>query len=203
MKNAKEILKDPIKATLFGKFYEEIVLGWFKEKTGFAPFDGKPRIYWKDVESVKGGDESVSKLKDALKYALEKRKKEGHHCTPDGFLQKNGKFYIWEAKNWPLWPEPLTNCLYKMPQILAKKAFHKTKEYEVHGILFSWWSRPEGVESLKEEIKSLIEPRTFDIFFTAEILKECINEQYSWYLKIIQTEKERVDELFRNLKGDS
>jgi len=32
MENANEIMNDPVKATLFGKIYEKIVLGWLKEK---------------------------------------------------------------------------------------------------------------------------------------------------------------------------
>jgi len=45
MKNANEIINDPIKSTLFGKFYEKIVLRWFKEKGCFTPLDGKPLCF--------------------------------------------------------------------------------------------------------------------------------------------------------------
>jgi len=49
MRNANQILDDSIKATLFGKFYEEIVLRWLNEKKRFTPFDGKPRVYWRHI----------------------------------------------------------------------------------------------------------------------------------------------------------
>jgi len=99
MKNANEIINDPIKATLFGKFYEKIVSRWLKERKGFTSFGGKPRIYRKDVKCAKGNSESVSKLNGIL----EKYKNEKQFCTPDGFMEKDGKYYVWEAKNWPLW----------------------------------------------------------------------------------------------------
>jgi len=205
MKNPNEIINDPIKATLFGKFYEKIVLGWLKEKGGFTPFDGKPRIYWKDVEFVRGDGEPVLKLNEVLK----KYKDEKQFCTPDGFLQKEGNFYVWEAKNWPLWSEgkkpldQLRDLLFSMPLILAKKAIYRTQEYNVHGILFSWWSKPEGVESLLREINTLIAPSTFEMFYMAGILEECIQNNYSWYLQIIKEEKARIDELFRDLQAQS
>lgn len=205
MKKRQWIINDPVKATLFGKFYEKIVSGWLKEKRDFTPFEGKPRIYWKDVESVKGDREPVIKLNKIL----EKYKKDKQFCTPDGFLQKDGKFYIWEAKNWPLWSEgkkplnQLRDLLFSMPLILATKAVYRTQEYNVYGILFSWWSKPGGAESLLREISTLIAPRTFEIFYTAEILEECIQNKYPWYLRVINEEKERIDELFRDLLGRS
>lgn len=93
------IIDDAIKATLFGKFYEPIVLKWFEKKKKFNPSDGKPRIYWKDVKPATGYSDKVKKINNVL----HKYKKEKQYCTPDGFLKKDGKTYIWEAKNWPLW----------------------------------------------------------------------------------------------------
>jgi|YNPNPStandDraft_1061719.scaffolds.fasta_scaffold107205_1 hypothetical protein len=205
MKKANDIINDPIKATLFGKFYEKIVSEWLEEREGFTLCKGKPRIYWKDVEYAKGNSKSVSELNDILK----KYKEEKQFCTPDGFMKKDGKHYVWEAKNWPCWTEgkkpleQLRDLLWSMPLILATKAVHRTKEKPIDGILFSWWSKPEGVEPLLKEIKELIEPRTFEIFYTADILEDCIKNQYPWYLEIVKEEKTRIDELFRDLQGDS
>jgi len=205
MRSTDEIINDSIKATLFGKFYEKIVLGWFKEKEGFIPFEGKPRIYWKDVKSLNRDSEAVSNLNELLK----KYKKEKQFCTPDGLLQKEDKFYIWEAKNWPLWSEgkkplvQLKDLLFSMPLIFATTAIYRTQKYNVHGILFSWWSKPEGVKSLLRKINTLIAPRTFEMFYTDDILEECIQNKYPWYLQIIEGEKERIDGLFRDLLGQS
>jgi len=205
MKNANEIINDPIKATLFGKFYEKIVSRWLKEKEGFRAFGGKPRIYWKDVKYAKGNSKSVSKLNGILK----KYKKEKQFCTPDGFMEKDGKYYVWEAKNWPLWTEgkkpleQLRDLLLSMPLILATEVVHRTEEKSIAGILFSWWSKPDDVESLLREIEDLIKPRTFKIFYTADILEDCIKNKYCWYLQIVQEEKAKIDELFRDLQGGS
>ncbi len=205
MKKPNEIINDPVKATLFGKFYEKIILGWLKEIKGFKVFDGKPRVYWKDVEFAKGNGEGTSKLNTILK----KYKEERQYCTPDGFLQKDGKYYIWEAKNWPLWTEgkkpidQLRDVLFTMPLILTTKAVYRGREYNVDGILFSWWSKPEGTESLLKEINSLTAPRTFEIFYTDEILEDCIKNKYPWYIDIIEKEKNRIDELWTDLLGDA
>lgn len=39
-----EILTNPIRSTLFGKFYEEIIRCWFVTE-GFTVYKGKPRVY--------------------------------------------------------------------------------------------------------------------------------------------------------------
>jgi len=84
-----------------------------------------------------------------------------------------------------------------MPLILATKAVYRGKDYEVSGFLFSWWSKPEGVESLLGDINGLIAPRTFEIFYTADIIEESIKNKYPWYLQIIKEEKARMDEFLK------
>ncbi len=205
MKSADEIINDPIKSTLFGKFYEKIVLCWLEDKKGFAPFDGKPRVYWKDIEFNREDSDSTRKLKEAL----ERIKKGGQFCTPDGFLKKDESYYIWEAKNWPLWSEgkkpldQLSDLLFSMPLVLATKAVYRTKEYQIGGFLFSWWSQPDGVEFLLMRMKLLVAPRTFEIFYTADAIEDCIKNKYPWYLQIIKEEEARANELFKDLLGQS
>jgi len=201
MKNANQIINDSVKATLFGKFYEKILLRWLKEKKGFTIFDGKPRVYWKDIEFSQKGNELTWKLTEALS----KYKNNKQFCTPDGFLQRDSNYYIWEAKNWPHWSEgkkplvQLRDVLSSTPLILSTKAVYRGKPYNLDGILFSWWSKPEGANALSEEINQLISPRSFEIFFTADILTDCIAQKFSWYIEIIKEEKIRIDEFFRDL----
>jgi hypothetical protein len=208
MKTPYKIIDDPVKSTLFGKFYEKIVAAWLTRRMGFEPYDRKPRIYWEDVKFVDGDCESALKLNGALKKHKDGKK----FCTPDGIFQKNEKFYIWEAKNWPLWNEgkkpldQLRDLLFSMPFILATKAVYRGQDRNIHGILFSWWSKPEGstpeeIESLLRDIRSRIAPRTFELFYTADILEECIAKQYPWYLEIIKDEQARIDTFFRDLLG--
>jgi len=59
------------------------------------------------------------------------------------------------------------------------------------------------MESLLREISILITPRTFQIFYTADILEQCIQNKHSWYLRIIEEEKTRIDGLFRDLLGQA
>lgn len=205
MKAASQILDDSIKATLFGKFYERIVLGWLTEKKVFSPFTGKPRVYWRAVEYP----EEETDLSQKLKAALEKHRAEKQFCTPDGFLEKAGKYYIWEAKNWPMWTEgkqpldQLRDLLCSMPLVLATKAVFRTKEYTLNGVLFSWWSRPHGVDTLVQEIARIVRPRSFEVLYTSEVLSDCLANKYPWYLKIIEGERRRVDELFKDLAGQA
>lgn len=201
MKEVKTILDDPIKATLFGKFYERIVLKWFEQKKGFVSFKGKPRIYWQHVKPAKGYGDGIKKINKVLK----EYKKENQYCTPDGFLQKSGKFYIWEAKNWPLWTQgmkpldQISELLYSMPLILSAKADFRGVDYKVDGILFSWWVKPDGINVLLKGINKIIAPRTFEMFYTAEVLADCIANKYPWYSEIIKEEKEKIDEFFEDL----
>ena len=206
MKSANEIIDDSIKSTLFGKFYEKIISCWLKEEKGFVPFEGKPRVYWKNVQLRQMDTASTLKLKETL----DKMKKDRRQfCTPDGFFKKGERYYVWEAKNWPHWSEgkepfdQLRGVLSSMPLILTKKAVYRTKEYEVSGFLFSWWSKPEGVELLLREINSLIAPRTLEIFYTSDVIEDCIKNRYPWYFRIIEEEKTRIDGFFRDLLGKS
>jgi len=70
---------------------------------------------------------------------------------------KGEGYYIWEAKDWPLWSEgkkpieQLREVLLSLPQILAEMAIHKGKQHEISGVLFSWWSKPEDVDALVGE----------------------------------------------------
>jgi len=47
-----EIMSNSVRATLFGKFYEQIIRRWFETELGFTIFQGKPRIYWKEQSSL-------------------------------------------------------------------------------------------------------------------------------------------------------
>ena len=121
--------------------------------------------------------------------------------------KKEDKSYIWEAKNWPLWNEGKTNfnqlrdVLLSLPQLLATQANYRKEKKTVHGFLFSWWSEPLEVNILLEEIRTLIAPRTFEIYYTKPILEDCIERQYPWYVQIVDREKLGVEKFFKDLLG--
>lgn len=202
MKKTKDIIDEPIKAILFGNFYERIILCWFEEKGLFHPLEGKPKVFWKDINYSKRNIEAANELKMVLRENIE----EGYYCLPDGLLEKRNKFYLWEAKNWPLWHEnkepldQLRDLLFSMPMIMTTKAYLKGKPYPISGILFSWWTKPKGVNSLIKEINNLITPRTIRIFYTDKILEECIRQKYSCYLHIILEEEKKIKNFFSDLK---
>jgi hypothetical protein len=203
--DGNKVIDTPLKSTIFGKFYEEVVRGWLQENEHFIPSDGKPRIYWKDLVQIKGDSQSAIKLNKSL----ENNKAEKKFCTPDGLLQKEDKLYIWEAKNWPLWNEgktefnQLRDLLLSLPQILATKADYRKEKKAIHGFLFSWWSEPADANTLLKEIRTLIAPRCFEIFYTKVILEDCITKKYPWYVQIINNNKSSVQKFFNDLLGTS
>ena len=193
------ILTNPIKSTLFGKFYEEIIRGWFEAK-GFIVYEGKPRVYWKDQPTP--SKKESSRLKSKLIDLLERYKKEKQFCTPDGLLERGGRYFIWEAKNWPLWPlDKMDDVLSEAPWLLTKVATYRKAKYNVNGIIFSWWSKPENADEIVDDVRKCISPNTFDVYYTQEILQECINTLPNWYVKIIKSHKQDIANFFEQLLG--
>lgn len=150
-------------------------------------------VKWSEAEFIKV-NKSAPEFKDALEMCKEKQ-----FCTPDGFVEMDGKYYIWEAKNWPIWRSELREVLFSMPAVLATMAYCKRTPHKIHGFLFFWWSEPINSESILKEVTDLIAPHIFDIFYMTDILDECRSEQYSWYLEIIKEEEDRINQLFNDL----
>jgi hypothetical protein len=197
--DASNIISNPTRATLFGRFYEDIVRKWLETQLGFTVLPGKPRIYWKDqaIPSISKPTVNTSRLISALNNNKHSRS----HCTPDGFLEKDGKYFIWEAKNWPKWGEPIDNVLWNSAWLLAQKADYRKKKYDLTGIIFSWWSRPTNETVLLQEIRGCIAPLSFDIYYSCEILNQCIQQQPIWYVDIVKRVQSDVEEFFLQLLG--
>jgi len=138
------------RSTLFGRFYERIISKWLEEREGYSlkrQSGGavhKPRIYWKNIQ-IDNFDFSRDWLsKKEVEKSLKSKESKGSHCIPDGVFKKNTKFYIWEAKNWPLYPEKgpkhqIKRYLTTNPWIIAENFDLSGKEYEISGFLFSFW----------------------------------------------------------------
>ena len=203
MKDYSRIIDDPIKATLFGRFYEEIISEWLQRRKGYVRYEGKPRVFWKDVQPVKGESEAA---KD-LRWQLREYKKQKQYCIPDGLFKKDGAHFLWEAKNWPQWapwsPElnQLKSGLYYLPVVLAKSALYQGASINIDGFLFSWWSKPEGTETVLKELRRITSPRSFDIVYTTDVISDCLNNNYSWYREIVNRERLRANSLFDDLLG--
>lgn len=129
------------------------------------------------------------------------------HCTPDGFFIRDGKSYVWEAKNWPLYPEngpeqQIWKYLSNNPWILATSANLSSSEKEISGFLFSFWNIPSITRArIEEQVNQIIGMGKFEIILTCDIIDDCIKEQYVWYRQIIEQEKENVGKFFIQLLG--
>lgn len=211
---SKELNKDPesnygsTRSTLFGKFYERILAVYIETELGYKMIRkdndnsvSKPRIYWKKVSGKQKGDWlSQQRIEKSLKRKVS-------HCTPDGVFKKGGKYYIWEAKNWPLYPEKgpipqLKNYFEENPWIFANLFTVEGKEHYIDSFLFSFWDMEDEEKTfIKENINQAIGKGKFKLLLTKPILEECIKNQYEWYLNIVKQEKKNVDRFFKQLLG--
>lgn len=191
-----------IKSTLFGKFYEGIVAHYLVDREGYKHLQGKPCVYWKDIPANK---HSKNNLLNTLYQGLtDVNNSKKVHTNSDGLYFKEGKYYLWEAKNWPKWKtdksiyEQTYKLLLNSPWILAKSVIHKNKTYNINGILFSWWQEFDNYEELENELSDSIGLK-FKFYFTNKILDECRSEQYDWYIKLIKEQEKNINELFNDL----
>jgi len=211
--NWKESRYGSTRSTLFGKFYERILRGWLEEKrhsTLVRWQDSavhKPRIYWRNV-SVDGFDFSQQQgLKEQMAESLRQK---ASHCTPDGVFEKERRFYIWEAKNWPLYPEKgprsqILTYLASNPWVLARTFNFSGIQYKISGFWFSYWCNKEEdeieIQEVEQIINSIIGSGRLEIIPTDRILGDCITNQYPWYIEIIEQERENVEQFFDQLLG--
>lgn len=196
---------DSIRSTLFGKFYEGIIARWLVEKEGFEYHKGRPNVYWSDIKELKSKDDFSKKLNQALNG----KKRDKKYTNSDGLFEKNGNFYLWEAKNWPKWrgkektlDEQVKNeALANSPWLLARQIHLRGEKRNISGMLFSWWQRFEECKKLENEVKETI-GMPFKFYFTAEIVDDCRKEKYDWYIKLVNEQKQNIDKFFEEILGD-
>jgi hypothetical protein len=198
------------RSTLFGKFYERIIAKWLEEEKDYEPKrwpNGavhKPRIYWNKISLDNFSFAGESTFETKVRKLLQSHRS---HCTPDGLFERKGKSYIWEAKNWPLYPEKgpesqIWNYFSDNPWILARTCDYEGDELEISGFLFSFWDMEIPVKKrIENKVKNIIGENRFEIICTKEIMKACIQNQYDWYVQIIKQEKNNIDDFFDRLLG--
>ena len=212
-KNKEGIKYGSTRATLFGKFYERILVEWLEKERHCSAERWpsrqvrKPRIYWRNV-SVEGFD--FSGQEELRQQMVDSLRDKGSHCIPDGLFQKQGKYYVWEAKNWPLYPEkgPRSQILTYIglnPWVLAKTFDLSGREFEISGLWFSYWcNKPEDEREIKEVeriVSTIVGEGRFEIILTDKALDDCITNQYLWYARIVEQEKGNVERFFSQLLG--
>jgi len=196
---------DSIRSTLFGKFYEGIIAKWLEEKEGYKHLQGKPCVYWKNTQPLL--NPSNDAFIDSLNKSLEQKRNNNIRTNSDGLFEKDGGFYLWEAKHWAKWNEgkpiekQVEDLLSNSPWLLAKNVKHNGQDKKINGILFSWWQRFEGYEKLQQDISRRIR-LPFKFYFTSDIIDDCRRNKYHWYQKLINEQKENIDEFFRELLGE-
>jgi hypothetical protein len=209
MKTADQILRgDTTRSTLFGKFYEKIVSKWLEETNGYklARYPNgtarKPRIYWNQISSARYDHLAIELFKPSFTDLAKKS-----HCTPDGLFTKNGKSYVWEAKNWPNWagggPEKdIWKFFTDNPWVLATKADVNGATTDISGFIFSFWDmKPEIKDRIETQINNLIGVGRFEIKLNKEILQDCLDHRYPWYVDIVQKERKNIGDFFDELLG--
>jgi hypothetical protein len=171
------------RSTLFGRFYERLVARWLEENEGFKfarHSDGsphKPRIYWKNINPRRFDFVEEEEIKASVEMALKTLKS---HCTPDGVFTKDNQLYLWEAKNWPLYPEAgpakqVIRYLFNNPWVLANTCVMGGQDREITGFFFSYWNiEPETKANIESRINRLVGRRELRIVLTAPILE-------NWY----------------------
>jgi len=209
MVDANAIISNATRSTLFGRFYEGIVSTWLEKKRSYelvrhsSGRPHKPRIYWASIPRKRfhiGEDKPFKPRFEELRGRS--------HCTPDGCLIKGNKYYIWEAKNWPLYPErgpeyQVWKYFSSHPWILATTFSLGGQEHDISGFLFSFWDMSESTKSRIEKVVcDLIHPITFEIILTSEIIEDCIRHRYPWYVQIVRTERDDITKFFAQLLGE-
>jgi len=195
---------DSIRATLLGKFYEGIVAKWLMIKEGYDFVEGKPMVFWNDVHIP-----NVEHIDlDEFKTNLAEKQRKHKRTILDGLFEKDQKCYLWEAKNWPKWDqgtsnfkEQIYNVFKEKPWIFADKFVHANLKKEITGFLFSWWNEFDGYKDFEKEIEDLI-GKEFKIFFTSDVIQECRDNSYSWYLDLVLEQQKNIHDFFTELIGD-
>jgi hypothetical protein len=205
---------DSVRSTVFGKFYEGIIAGYLVKQKKFEYLKKKPNVYFRDknkykknVENIQSDDPFIVKLNESL--VKEKR----IHTNSDGLFKKGKKYYLWEAKNWPKWNEgkkldkQVEDLLSSSTWLLAKSVYLSGTRISIDGIFFSWWDFRDEKKSYEKELKKLekgvanLLSIKFKIFYTSQIISNCIKKNYEWYTDLINEQKINIDKFFKQLLG--
>lgn len=195
---------DSIRSTLFGKFYEGIIAKWLEENEGYKHLQGKPCVYWSDTQPLNNPSDPFIV---SLNKSLEQKRKNNIRTNSDGLFEKESRLYLWEAKHWAKWDEgkpikkQVEDLLSNSPWLLAKKVKHNGQDKKLDGLLFSWWQRFERYELLQQDVSRRIK-LPFKFYITSDIIDDCRMKKYGWFQKLINEQKENIDEFFKELLGE-
>jgi hypothetical protein len=185
----------PVRSKVFATFYEDVWRGYLPS-LGFTPAPGKPRIYWRDAAPPANlRNLNWSRLAHALEL-----KRSASHCCPDGLLYSDEAAYVWEAKHWI--PElfsgsrPFNEHVWDFAWLLARQAVYRVKPFQIAGFVVSWWRDEPGIAETVHEIGEVLAPRTLRVVFTNDMLVDCIEHQYAWYIDLLERKRRDINLFF-------
>lgn len=226
-----KIYKEPcwsaLRATLFGKFYESIVAGYFKYVCGFEVCDRGISISVDDLENPNDIERRIQQLKGqnvdhamklVRKYEEEWNKLRKKRFNPDLVLKKDDKYYIVEMQVWPVWLERKYNVpefsweiilnegVAIIPRAFASRvkvcgASHAFQN--VAGFYYVTYSRGSDHEDIESVLRVLTQ-REFRLIYVKEIVENVArqydHENYRWFREIIAKVKENVEDFLNGLE---
>jgi hypothetical protein len=112
-------------------------------------------------------------------------------------------YFVWEAKNWvqELYPSPFADRVWDFAWLLAKQADYNGHSYDLSGFIISWWERENGMDEALAEVRECVYPLHVELVITKDVLRECIEGQYDWYLSLIDRKRQNIDRFFDVLLG--
>jgi hypothetical protein len=203
-----------LRATFFGKFYEEILKGYFEKEEHFKVHPYKPRVLLDHIRnsSILQREEYsfINNCKNHIKELVAKGRK---IFIPDFLIEKEGRRFLVEAKVWPAWlgekPQKRDNRLsHEVAQryfidyvwLLSEKCSIGGSTVDVHGKMIVWWERSEDHENIKNDYSVWL-GQTFDLRYMREILMKLIKERPEWYIEIIKNVRSHVLEFLDMLEN--
>ncbi len=184
---------------LFAKFYEDLLRAYFAHKD-YQVLPGKPRVFWADIVPPL---KPLTQNHERLLNQLNRPQAKGTYAIPDGVFVRDGAYWLWEAKNWvqELYPSPFSDRVWDFAWLLAEQVRYQGQSRPLAGFLISWWEREEGMESTLAELRRCVYPKTVEVVITKEVLEECVQKQYSWYLTFMNEKRANIEQFFDILLG--
>jgi len=212
-------------ATLFGKFYEPIVAGYFKMR-GYEVYCRNISVDVRSLESVEEVRERLKRLyenggflvgldlerireriEDSIRrYREDKRRK---RFNPDLVVERGGRYYIVEMQIWPVWLKQrfgsfkftwrviLEENTALLPRVFATRVKVNGRERGVAGFYYVTFDRSNDHDTIREFFEKITR-REFELFYITEILREVKSQE--WYRRLIDRVEEKVLEFFGSLR---
>ncbi|MEM3640706.1 MAG: hypothetical protein QXH37_02125 [Candidatus Bathyarchaeia archaeon] len=200
-----ERFSDEVLVSMFGKFYEKILEQYLEsyEKYRALKTDGKATVwfssgilqkfekfYLKETISRTNLELFKETVQD-IKKRIDNNRTKKAKCHPDGIVQKNNKYYLWEAKCEPrsivkrAWWWPIKRRIKDFDWFLADEVTvsitGKAQQIPISGYILFWWDKPK-VKTERTEHQDII-------------------KKMKVAADILDAQQAKINEFFKELKG--